>query len=130
MKYIYFATFDFKDDLIEISFPDLYPNASTYGHDLQEALRMAKDSLEGYLLTVEDFKENLPSPSSYQSLLKNSHLPLFPIEVDTTIAREKELNKTIKKTLTIPKYLNDLGNDHGINFSSTLTNALKEKLNV
>lgn len=130
MKYIYFATFDFKDNLIEISFPDLYPNASTYGNDLPEALRMAKDSLEGYLLTVEDFKEDLPKPASYKSLLKKSKLPLFPIEVDTTIAREKELNKTIKKTLTIPKYLNDLGNEHGINFSSTLTTALKEKLNV
>lgn len=130
MLYLYFATFDFKDELIEISFPDLYPNASTYGHDLSEALRMAKDSLEGYLLTAEDFRESLPKSSSYQSLLKKSNLPLFPIEVDTTIAREKELNKTIKKTLTIPKYLNDLGNEHGINFSSTLTNALKEKLNI
>lgn len=130
MKYLYFATFDFKDDVIEISFPDLYPNASTYGHSLPEALRMAKDALEGYLLTVEDFQETLPLSSDYQSLLKKSTLPLFPIEVDTTIARDKERNKTIKKTLTIPKYLNDLGNEHGINFSSTLTDALKEKLNV
>lgn len=39
-------------------------------------------------------------------------------------------NKVVKKTLTIPNYLNELGNEQGINFSLTLTEALKEKLGV
>ena len=39
-------------------------------------------------------------------------------------------NKVVKKTLTIPNYLNELGNEKGINFSLTLTEALKEKLGV
>ncbi|MSE22047.1 type II toxin-antitoxin system HicB family antitoxin, partial [Lactobacillus parabuchneri] len=55
---------------------------------------------------------------------------IIPIEVDTTLAREREDNVSIKKTLTIPKYLNDLGKQKSINFSATLTDALKHKLNI
>ena len=34
----------------------------------------------------------------------------------------------IKKTLTIPNYVNALAEKEGINFSQTLTEVLKEKL--
>lgn len=131
MKYLYFAIFDQTDkNTIEVSFPDLAPNAATFGNDISDALHMAHDALEGYLLTVEDFNEPLPDPSSSDQLTIKEHQLLIPIEVDTSIAREREQNKVVKKTLTIPKYLNDLGNDHAINFSATLTEALKSKLEV
>jgi predicted RNase H-like HicB family nuclease len=131
MKYLYFAVFTRnKDNQYEVVFPDLAPNAATFGEDLSDALHMAHDALEGYLLTAEDFKETLPGPSSQSAItVKKSEL-LVPIEVDTKIAREREENKSIKKTLTIPKYLNDMGNESGINFSATLTEALKQKLGV
>ncbi|AMV61053.1 Phage-related protein [Pediococcus damnosus] len=132
MKYLYFAVLSATEDKtkMEVSFPDLRPHAATFGNDLPDALHMAHDALEGYLLTAEDFKEKLPTPTSYENLSISKGELLVPIEVDTTLAREREQNQIVKKTLTIPKYLNDLGNANKINFSATLTNALKEKLDV
>ncbi|APR07610.1 hypothetical protein FAM21834_01493 [Lentilactobacillus parabuchneri] len=131
MKYLYYALFKKQsDDKIEVTFPDLAPHAATYGTTMSDALHMAHDALEGYLLVVEDLHEKLPKASSPESLTHDTSQLIIPIEVDTTLAREREDNVSIKKTLTIPKYLNDLGKQKSINFSATLTDALKHKLNI
>ncbi|MFC6314065.1 type II toxin-antitoxin system HicB family antitoxin [Lapidilactobacillus achengensis] len=131
MKYLYIATLTKnKSNQYEVEFPDLAPNAATFGDNLPKAMSMAKDALEGYLLVAEDYHVKLPKPSSENV---TSVLPgqlIMPVEVDTTIARERAANKLVKKTLTIPKYLNDLGNENGINFSATLTAALEKKLGI
>ncbi|KIS02811.1 type II toxin-antitoxin system HicB family antitoxin [Paucilactobacillus wasatchensis] len=132
MKYLYFAVLKptKNNSRIEVAFPDLDPHAATFGKSLSDALHMAHDALEGYLLTVEDFKEQVSQPSVYENLTVKPGEMLVPIEADTTLAREREQNQVVKKTLTIPKYLNDLGNANKINFSATLTNALKQKLDA
>ncbi|WP_204121702.1 MULTISPECIES: type II toxin-antitoxin system HicB family antitoxin [Levilactobacillus] len=131
MKYLYFALFTTNSKgQVEVTFPDLAPNAATFGEDIADALHMATDALQGYLLTAEDFDEALPKPANPQSIPHDSTQLLVPIEVDTKIARERENNQSIKKTLSIPKYLNDLGIAANINFSATLTEALKNKLDA
>ncbi|QIA88536.1 type II toxin-antitoxin system HicB family antitoxin [Lactobacillus johnsonii] len=130
----YFATFHQNDqNQYEVNFPDLEPYAATYGDTLEEALQSAHDSLVGYLLTAEDFNETVPKPTIDPTQLNvKLNYPDFmmPVEVNLKLEREKELNKLVKKTLTIPKYLNDLGKKNNINFSAILTNALKENLNL
>ena len=131
MKYLYFALFTKNvDGQIEVNFPDFDPHVATFGNNMSDVLHMAHDALEGYLLTVEDYHEDLPTPSDPQNIRHNQDQLVIPIEVDTTIAREREENASVKKTLTIPKYLNDLGKQHQINFSATLTDALKKRLGV
>ena len=132
MKYLYFALFTpNENNQIEVTFPDLAPHAATFGNNISDALHMAQDALSGYLLTLEDFNEPIPKSSeSATSIPHRSDELIVPIEVDTSIERDREQNKSVKKTLTIPKYLNDLGNEYNINFSATLSEALKEKLNV
>ena len=39
-------------------------------------------------------------------------------------------NKAIKKTLTIPKWLNDIAEKNHVNFSQVLQSALKEYLGI
>ncbi|WP_407888619.1 type II toxin-antitoxin system HicB family antitoxin [Levilactobacillus sp. N40-8-2] len=129
MKYLYAALFSQNTDgQVEVTFPDLAPNAATFGENLSDALHMANDALTGYLLTAEDTHEELPQPSDPISISHTVQQLIVPIEVDTRIAREREDNRSIKKTLTIPKYLNDLGVAAQINFSATLTDALHAKL--
>ncbi|MCH4165906.1 MAG: type II toxin-antitoxin system HicB family antitoxin [Lentilactobacillus diolivorans] len=131
MKYLYYALFTFDAaGKVEVTFPDLAPSAATFGDTVSDALHMAKDALEGYLLTAEDFGDTLPTSSDPQDIQHKQTQLLIPIEVNTTIAREREENRSVKKTLTIPKYLNDIGVKNKINFSSTLTEALKEKLGI
>lgn len=127
--YIYPALFEKEGNFYNVSFPDL-PGCLTFGESMSEALHMAQDALEGYLIVLEDDQEDIPSPSSPFTIPARNNQIIVPIEANTDLAREKEEAKLIKKTLTIPSYLNKLANDSGINFSATLTDALKEKLGV
>jgi hypothetical protein len=43
---------------------------------------------------------------------------------------KNDKNKAIKKTLTIPKWLDELATEQSVNFSQTLQDALKEKLGI
>ena len=126
---IYYAVFNFAEDGINVVFPDL-DNAATFGENMHEPLYMAKDLLAGWLIDAEDEKEAFPVPSDHLSIPVAPEDLLIPIEIDLAFYRKKFNSKPIKKTLTIPSYLNDLGNEAKINFSATLTEALKEKLEV
>lgn len=44
--------------------------------------------------------------------------------------RKRYNNKAVKKTLTIPEWLNEEATALGINFSQVLQDALKEQLNI
>lgn len=132
MKKTYFARFHKNNKgQYEVSFPDLDPYAATFGDSLEEAITSAHDSLVGYLLTQEDFDEAVPAPSKDPSKFNISAPDLLvPVQVDLTVEREKEQNKLVKKTLTIPAFVNTLAKEADINFSATLTDALKTKLNI
>jgi len=131
MKYLYYALFtENEQGQYEVEFPDFSPHVATFGDNMSDALKMARDALSGYLLVLEDSDDSLPptTPPGKITVPKNSLL--IPIEVDTTLAREREENILVKKTLVIPKYLNELAKDEQINFSAALTEALKDKLDI
>lgn len=125
--YLYYAIFNVANDGINVSFPDL-DGAFTGGDDMHEALYMAKDLLAGWLINAQDDGEVLPLASLPSDIQVPSGDLLIPIEVNLTIARDKFDNKLVKKTLTIPRYLNTLAEEQGINFSQTLSESLKQKI--
>ncbi len=123
-----------------VIFPDL--NLATCGKTLDEALKMAVDCLAGYLYTLEK-GEKAPEPSAvnkidpavlFHDLNGNEPLPdeLFVnmITVDVAEYAKTHFEKSVKKTLTIPAWLNKAALDKGINFSAVLQNALKEQLGL
>ncbi len=72
-----------------------------------------------------------PSPTldfSNINLGKNQFISLVGIDMDEY--RKKFNNKSIKKTLTIPEWLNYLAEKNNINFSQVLQEGLKEKLGI
>ena len=131
MKYMYYAVFTQEKDYIDITFPDL-KGCITFGDNLEEALYMSKDALEGYLLVLEDEKMSIPNPSTYQELQAklNNNQQLQLINVDTDFIRRREENKAVNKMVTLPKWLVDLGKEKKVNFSQVLQQALKNELGV
>ncbi|WP_411842771.1 type II toxin-antitoxin system HicB family antitoxin [Salinicoccus sp. HZC-1] len=129
MKYHFYAVLQYEQDAYNVRFPDL-PGALTFGEDIEDAIYMAKDALEGHLLVMEDDHDDIPEPSEYRSLIsvldENEQLQL--ITADTRFVRMREENKTVNKMVTLPKYLIELGKKNNINFSQTLQRALKEEL--
>lgn len=132
-KYLYFAVLDQDADAsgYTVTFPDL-PGCITEGDDLSESLDMARDALEGYLLVLEDLKEEIPAASDWECIkaqLESDSSIITAIKADTRIARLREDNKAVKKTLTIPNWLDEAAKERNINFSQLLQEALKEALN-
>ncbi len=120
-----------------VIFPDLNYLA-TCGETLEEALAMAIDCLAGYLYDVEP--KDHPSASSIDKVdlvavareLGEEDAEGFVniVTVDVKEYARLHFEKAVKKTLTIPSWLNERAIAQGINFSAVLQEALREKLHI
>jgi len=127
--YIYPAIFDYADDGISIEFPDL-PGCFSSADTDEEALYMAKDAMRGWLLVSEDLKEAIPKPTPLKSIELELNQRAVLVDVCLAMYREAYKNRAVKKTLTIPAWLNEIAEKEQINFSFVLQSALKEQLNL
>lgn len=111
------------------NFPDL-KSCYTQGDDLADTLEMAKDVLTLVLCEMEDTKQTIPVPSKQEEFRISKHQIVSLVSADTTEYRKLYNNKAIKKTLTIPTWLNTIAEENEINFSALLQKALKEELRI
>lgn len=128
--YIYAAVFEpCNEGGYSVYFPDL-PGCITEGNDLREAMNMAKEALELHLWGMEDDNEPIPVPSAPEEIEVEKTCFTVPIEADMPLIRNEMANKAVKKTLTIPYWMNKIAESKKINFSQILQVALKEKLGI
>jgi predicted RNase H-like HicB family nuclease len=127
--YIFPAIFYNDENAISVVFPDL-PGCLTFGNDMDEAVRMAKDALGGHLLTIEDTKEPIPEPTPFNRVKTQAGQAVFLVDAYLSILRDEERNKSVKKTVTLPNWLNITAMNANINFSSVLQEALKQRLGL
>lgn len=129
MKYAYPAIFTPEDNGFSIRFPDLegcYTSAET----LAEGLEMAADVLCLFLYDMEE-RQVIPPQASDVTAVKTSEGEFTSlVACDTVEYREFYDNRAVKKTLTIPSWLNKMAERQGVNFSLTLQTALKQELNI
>jgi len=128
-RYIFPAVFTVEYEGISVEFPNL-PGCLTCGDTEEEALRMAKDALELHLYGLEEDGEKIPNPSKISQLGIDKNQFIALIDVWMPPIRDEMALKAVKKTLTIPKWLNDLAEEKRVNFSHVLQTALKNYLGV
>lgn len=129
-KYVYPAIFTpAENNSFTVSFPDL-KNCFTQSEDLADALEMAQDVLCLMLYDMEEREVKIPPASSLQNVTAQDGSLVSLVTCDTLEYRKKYNNAAVKKTLTIPTWLNTLSEKAGVNFSQTLQDALKSQLNI
>lgn len=128
-RYIYPALFHYAQDGISVSFPDL-PGCFTCGDDSEEAFRMAREAMALHLYGMEQDDETIPEPSVPTSLSFEAGEVVTLIEAWMPPFRDEMENRAVKKTLTIPKWLDDLAQENKVNFSHVLQDALKKHLGI
>jgi predicted RNase H-like HicB family nuclease len=128
-RYLFPAIFDYDEDGISVEFPDL-PGCLTCGGSEEEAFRMAKDSLSLRLYSMEQDGDPIPAPTKGSQLHVEDNQVVVLVEAWMPPFRDKMKNRAIKKTLTIPKWLNDLAEKNQVNFSHILQDALMNHLGV
>lgn len=127
-KYIYPAVFTKEDDGYSVVFNDL-ESCYTCGDTLGDALDMAEDALALVLYGYETDGKEIPAPSTVDSIPLKENEFVSLVKCDTLAYRKHFSNKAVKKTLTIPEWMNEAGMRAGINFSQLLQDALAQKLN-
>ncbi|MCI5805852.1 MAG: type II toxin-antitoxin system HicB family antitoxin [Clostridium sp.] len=129
-KYIYPAIFTKEDDGgYSVVFPDL-ESCYTCGDTLEQAMDMAEDCLALVLYGYETDQKEIPTASSIDSISTSSDEFVSLIKCDTLSYRKQYSSKAVKKTLTIPEWMNDEGMRAGINFSQLLQDALMQKIGI
>ena len=128
-KYIYPAVFAQEGTMYTVRFPDL-ESCYTQGDDLQDAYDMASDVLCLTLYRLEEAGAAIPPASSVASVAVSEGEFVSLVACDTLEYRKFYDNCAVKKTLTIPAWLNTMSEREGLNFSSVLQEALKKKLNI
>ena len=91
---------------------------------------MAQDVLCMRLYDMEESGETIPLPSAVQSVSVGDNEIVSLIGCDTIEYRRLNDNKAVKKTLTVPSWLNTMAEREGINFSAVLQNALRNELHL
>jgi len=130
MKYVYPAVFRSMPQGYTVVLPDI--DGTTQGDNLQDSMEMAEDLLCLKLYDIEETGKTPPNSTNIKDIAANTDDIVTLIHVDTDDYRKyyKESNRLIKKTLSIPQWINERAEEAKINFSQTLTEALKDKLQI
>lgn len=124
MKVIYPGIFYREEEQYWMEFPDL-EGCQTYGNTLSETIELAEEALGTYLVSKIENGEQVPSPSDIQELDASKGFASY-VSIEMDYYRKK--TKAIKKTLSIPQWLNEEAEKKHLNFSSILQKALLSEL--
>ena len=108
-----------------VRFPQL-DGCFTQGDSLDEAMSNAKEALSLHLFGMEEDGEKIPEADLLPEVDHDEKVVL--IQVWMTPFREQMRNQSVKKTLTIPAWLNAAAEEENVNFSQVLQNALRDVL--
>lgn len=129
-KYSYPAVFTPEENgAYSIYFPD-FESCYTCGDSLADGIMMAEDVLAFTLYDYEKENRPVPSPSNLNEIAVQPSEFVNYIACDTLAYRKMHSNKAVKKTLSIPEWLNEAAEKAGINFSRALQDALMKQLNI
>lgn len=129
-KYSYPAIFTPEDNgMYSVHFPDI-EGCYTCGKNVIDAIEMAQDALALMLSTYEIEGVKFSAPSHIKDIVTKNDEFISLIICDTAEYRKKYNKRAVKKTLTIPEWLNEAASSVGLNFSQVLQEALIQKLNL
>lgn len=127
-KYVYPAIFTPEEEgKYSVFFPDL-DGCYTCGDNLQDALFMANDILAYVLYDYEKAGKEIPAPSKIENVKTEEGEFVNYVACDTIEYAKMHNNRAVKKTLTIPEWLNEAAIRADVNFSQVLQEALMEKV--
>lgn len=110
-----------------VTFPDI-PECITEGDSMEETYGMAIDALGLALTERMKEKEKLPRASDVETINEDGTIVVVQFDLDEY--NRKHNNRAVKKTLSIPEWLNEEALAMNINFSQVLQEALLEKVNA
>jgi len=130
MIYVYPAIIQHEEDgRYSIWFEDL-PGCATSGKTLAEAFMMARDAMGGWIDSMMTLGHEIPNPRDIGNVPTEDGQVVTLIDMDLDAYRRENDQRAVKKTLTIPAWINTRAERAGVNFSQVLQEALSVKLDL
>ena len=129
LDYPIVITKDKKNYLVYI--PDL--DINTFGETFDEAIDMAYDAIRMVYISREDKKLKINKPTKIENILKNNKYKndiVTHISIDPIAFRQQNDNKSIRRNITLPNWLDKIVRENKINVSEFLQNALMNELKI
>lgn len=112
----------------------------TEGHDLEDAIEMARDAIGLKGISLEDDRIEIPEASGYQEAVAKAKEDtedfdytegiLTMVDVDFVVYRRRMDNKSVRRNVTLPNWLNQEAEAANLNVSKVLQEALMERLAI
>lgn len=116
------------DKTYAVTVPDLA--IYTQGADVAEAMYMARDAIGMWICYEQDEGRPIPAPSDIADVeIKSGEIKTL-VDIDVEEYRKAHDNRTIRKNLTLPSWLNERAEKAGVNFSQVLQEGLKTRLGL
>ncbi len=102
---------------------------NTEGATIADAIDMASDAIALCGITLQDMGKPIPAASAQPPACKPGQSAAWAL-VDFDAYRRAHDQRTVRKNVTLPSYLNELGLQAGLNFSEVLQEGLKQRLHL
>ena len=123
-SYVYPAVFHPNEDgSITILFPDL-PGCISEGKSLENALYMAQDALRVWIESTLEDKTPVPSASTL------AEVPVGSGEFVNFIRADVKDSRAVRRTVSIPRWMDDKASEAGLSLSRVLQDALRDRLSA
>jgi predicted RNase H-like HicB family nuclease len=127
MSKVYPVIFTPVQDGYVVTVPDL--DINTQGKDMSEAIFMARDAIGLWGISEQDAKREIPEPSTSEPLRDDGDLISW-VDIDFDEYRRKNDNRTVRRNVTLPAWLDEAASKANINVSGFIQSALKEYLKI
>ena len=126
-KYFYPVVFEPEEVGVSVFVPDI-PGCFTQGDSLEEALENVQEAIG--LMLANKTPEEYPQASKPNQLQLEKEQFVMMVAFDKLAYDMKYNARAVKKTLSIPAWLNNLAQEHNVNFSNLLQRALLKELGI
>jgi predicted RNase H-like HicB family nuclease len=117
------------DDTFCVYAPDL-PGCVTEAATYAEGIEKIRDGICGMLYVLENEGKAIPTPGEPASIELEAGDVLALIDVDAEAYRRRVGNRAVRRTISVPEWLDELAVRSGVSLSQVTQDALKLRLNV
>lgn len=128
-NYVYPALFQREGGGIRITFPD-FPELMVTAGDWQEGMEQARRQLAMAVIDRVDGGREVPESGSPEEVKAAPEAELVYLHIWLPYYRSNVREVYVKKSVTIPQWLDTLAKESGINFSAALVKGIKEELGI
>lgn len=128
MVVFYPVVFTRLEDGYMVYVPDL--DCNTQGDDLAEAFAMGRDVIGMMCMDMEDEGKALPAASDPAAVRLQDKEFVSVLDVDIDAYRRVHSQRSVRRNVSLPSWLNERADQAGLNVSAILQAALKRELNL